>query len=362
LPLAAPLPPEFHQLKSWVKKALVKSGILRTAARLKPPAAVILAYHSVRDEPEKDSNWIGPGITHASKIFQRHMELIASRFHPVSLEDIFLFVKGERDLPARSVAVTFDDGYLDNLEIASPILSRFGISAAFYLTVNMIGQSDVPWFCRVRNAFVRTPCAQWNSSLHNKKWDLSSSRSRDAALLAAYDLCAPHVGQTQNEVVATIERELQIPRQMPARRLMLTWEEVKQLRRAGHIVGSHTLTHPNVAYLANSQAVQAEILDSKLRIEQNLTEPVLHFSYPHPALNPQWSKQSLHCTGDAGYRTAVTTTKGPVFAGTNPLLLSRMNAPRPEHEFLWNLERALLKSRRGHVEAATSTQTSELYS
>ncbi|MGC2328821.1 MAG: polysaccharide deacetylase family protein [Candidatus Sulfotelmatobacter sp.] len=330
-------------MKSWAKKALVKSAILRTAARLKPPAAVILAYHSVRDEPERDSNWIAPGITHATKVFTRHMELVARKFHPVTLADILLFVKGEKVLPPRAVAVTVDDGYLDNLEVAAPVLSRFGISAAFYLTVGMIGQPDAPWFCRIRHAFMTTPCTRWDSSLHNKIWGLSSQAVRDAALLAAYDICAPLVDQAQAEAVRTIENELQVQQGVPAHRLMMTWDEAKALRRAGHVVGSHTLTHPNVAYVANSGALRAELVESKSQIEKNLGEPVLHFSYPHPALNPQWSARTLDLTREAGYSTAVTTTKASVAIGSNPLLLTRLNAPRPEYEFLWNLERAFLQ-------------------
>lgn len=72
-------------------------------------------------------------------------------------------------------------------------------------------------------------------------------------------------------------------------------------------------------------------------------EPVRHFSYPHPALHPQWTEKTLSATRDAGYTTAVTTTKGPNRVGQNPLLLKRINCPRPEHEFLWNLNRAFLK-------------------
>jgi peptidoglycan/xylan/chitin deacetylase (PgdA/CDA1 family) len=336
------------RLKRWAKKALVKSAILRTAARLKPPAAVILAYHSVRDEPERDSNWIAPGITHTTKVFTRHMELVARKFHPVTLEDILLFVKGEKVLPPRAVAVTVDDGYRDNLEVAAPVLSRFGISAAFYLTVGMIGQLEAPWFCRVRHAFITTPCTRWDSSSHNGSlpnsiWDLSSPPARDAALLAAYDICAPLVSQTQDEAVRTIELELRVQRTVPEHRLMMNWDEAKALRRAGHVVGSHTLTHPNVAHVAHSEAQLAELVESKSRMEQSLGEPVVHFSYPHPALNPQWNRQTLKITREAGYLTAVTTTKAPVVLGTNPLLLTRLNAPRPEYEFLWNLERAFLR-------------------
>jgi len=348
-------------LKSWAKKALIKSAILRTAARLKPPAAIILAYHSVRDEPERESNWIAPGITHATKVFTRHMELVAREFHPVTLEDILLFVKGGKILPPRAVAVTFDDGYLDNLEVAAPVLSRFGISAAFYLTVGMIGQPEAPWFSRVRHAFMTTSCTKWNSSLARISRDISSPPARDAALLAAYDICAPLVDQAQEEAVRNIENELQVRRVVPEHRLMMTWDEAKALRRAGHIVGSHTLTHPNVAHVADSGAQQAELVESKSRMEKNLGEPVVHFSYPHPALNPQWNEQTLKITREAGYSTALTTTKAPVAVGTNPLLLTRLNAPRPEHEFLWNLERAFLKRQRDPFKSALEMRESEPY-
>jgi hypothetical protein len=73
--------------------------------------------------------------------------------------------------------------------------------------------------------------------------------------------------------------------------------------------------------------------------------PVLHFSYPHPALNPQWNRGTVAITKEAGYQTAVTTTPGLVRSGDNPLTLTRVWTPRSEHEFLWNLEYAFLRRR-----------------
>ena len=330
-------------LKNWAKKALVITGTLRTVARFMPPAAVILAYHSVRDDPEQDADWIGPGITHSAKVFARHMELVAHQFNPVTLKDVLLFLKGEKTLPHRAVAVTFDDGFLDNLEVAAPILSRFGISAAFYLTVSLIGEAEAPWYSRIRHAFMTTYCKTWRRSVQGRTWDISSPSARDSELLTAYDLCAPLVGEAQQRAMHSIEQELGVEPVLPKRRLMMNWEEARALRRAGHIVGSHTLTHPNVAHVSQDEALRVELVESKRQMEERLQEPVVHFSYPHPALNPQWSAGTLAATQKAGYATAVTTTKGPVRAGANPLLLARINAPRPDHEFLWNLERAFLQ-------------------
>ena len=327
-------------LKRWAQKALIKTGSLRAAARLSPPAAVILTYHSVRDEPETDADWIGPGITHATKVFARHMELIARQFNPVSLEEILLFLEGRKKLPRWAVAVTFDDGFLDNLEVAAPVLERFSIPAAFYLTVGLMGQPDAPWYSRVRHAFMTTHCKTWRSSRLHRTWDISDPSARDSALVGAYEMCAPLVADTQQSAVSAIERELEVESALPRHRFMMNWEEAKALSSAGHVVGSHTVTHPNIAHVSQDAALRAELFESKRQMEEHLHGPVTHFSYPHPALKPQWSDRTLAMTREAGYTAAVTTTSGPVRMGANPLLLSRINAPRPDHEFLWNLERA----------------------
>jgi peptidoglycan/xylan/chitin deacetylase (PgdA/CDA1 family) len=330
-------------LKNWAKRVLVKSGGLRIAIKFKSRSAVILTYHSVRHELEQDADWVGPGITHERKVFSRQMELIARRFNPVTLDDVLLFIKGEKELPGYPVVVTFDDGFLDNVEVAAPVLNQYGIRAAFYLTVGLIGSSEAPWYSRLRHAVLTTKRDSWNSSLHQRGWDLRSEASRDAALLAAYDVCAPLVKEAQREAVNRIERELDVLPELPLGRMMMNWEEAKSLRRAGHVVGSHTVTHPNVAYIKDDDDLRRELGESKRMIEEQLGETVGHFSYPHPALTPQWNEKTVAATREAGYVSAVTMTKGPVLKGSNPLALRRINAPRAEPEFLWNLERAFLK-------------------
>jgi peptidoglycan/xylan/chitin deacetylase (PgdA/CDA1 family) len=272
------------------------------------------------------------------------MELIAARFNPVTLDDILLFLKDEKELTGYPVAVTFDDGFLDNVEVAAPVLHQYGIRAAFYLTVGLIGSSEAPWYSRVRWAVLTTKRHSWNSSLHQREWDLSRPAGRETALLAAYDACAPLVKEAQREAINTIQKELDVSPELPERRMMMNWEEAKSLSRAGHVVGSHTITHPNVAYIKDDSELRSELVESKRVIEDQVGESVGHFSYPHPALTPQWNEKTVAATREAGYVSAVTTTKGPVRKGANPLALKRINAPRAEHEFLWNLERAFLKA------------------
>jgi peptidoglycan/xylan/chitin deacetylase (PgdA/CDA1 family) len=325
-------------LTRLAKDALLASGALRLKARVKRPAALILMYHSVRQDPAQDQAWIAPGITHSTRVFTRHMELVAQRFNPVSLDDILLFLRGDAGLPRRAVAVTFDDGFVDNVEEAAPVLQRVGIPAAFYLVSSAIGNQDVPWYCRVRHAFLSTRAGAWDDS--ELTWNLMKPASRGAAMQSAYDGCSGLAGQSLRDAVERIERDLGFEGIQPPRRLMMSWEEAESLRRAGHIVGSHTMSHPNLAYVESEEVLRAELGDSKYHIEEHLNAAVVHFSYPHPALSPQWNQRTLELARQIGYRSAATTTRGPVRADADPLLLSRIGAPHPDHEFLWALERA----------------------
>jgi peptidoglycan/xylan/chitin deacetylase (PgdA/CDA1 family) len=331
-------------LKDWVKLVSGRTGMLRLASQFAPDGAAILMYHSVRDEPERHANSIGAGIIHATSVFERQMEFVSRRFNPVTIDDIRLFLDGGKPLPRRAVAVTFDDGFEDNFEIAAPILSRFGIRATFYLMVGIIGTKAAPWYCRLRHAFATSRKKEWLSPADEKPWSLTTGQERNAALLAAFDLCAPLAGDALENSVRTIERELEIEALNGNRGFMMDWNQARNLHRTGHVVGCHTLTHPNVAHVAPDVA-RKELVESKRKLEEELSAPVLHFSYPHPSLNPNWTPKTVEMTKEAGYQTAVTTTPGPVRRGDHPLMLTRVHTPRSEHEFIWSLERAFLRRR-----------------
>jgi peptidoglycan/xylan/chitin deacetylase (PgdA/CDA1 family) len=328
--------------KDSIKKFILDSGVMRFASHLMSSSIAILAYHSIQDRPEHYVNSIGSGITHEKSVFEGHMELIARKYNPVSLDEVLLFLHGEKKLPKKSVAVTFDDGYCDNSEIAEPILRRFGIPATFYLTANLIGTSEAPWFCRLRHAFAITKNSEWLDPVRGRKWKISNPEIRNAAELAAFEICSSMSGDVCKAAVQTIEKSLDVASLSLEKVLMMNWDQARRLHDEGYIVGSHTLTHPNLAHVSEERIARSELIESKMRIEKEIGAPVKHFSYPHPALNPQWTRGTIQITREAGYQTAVTTTDGRVRVGDNSLLLPRLIVPRLPNEFQWALENAFL--------------------
>jgi peptidoglycan/xylan/chitin deacetylase (PgdA/CDA1 family) len=327
--------------RNAAKKAFVASGALGFAHKLAAPAAVILRYHSIQDRPEQFANTIGCDSIHATSIFERHMELIAQRFTAISLDDIALFLKGDKTLPQRAVAITFDDGYKDNVRLAAPILNRFGIPGLFYVLVGAVDRSKAPWYCLLRHAFWTARNPKWTDPTTSTVHDLTDSRAREVAFMDAAGICAKSSAAAREELVQNATHSLG-PEPFPNESdLMMTWDDARTLVKSGHIVGSHTMTHPNVAHVSADDA-RSELADSKLKLEKELGAPVKHFSYPHPALNPPWNEATLKITGELGYATAVTTTVGAVRSDARPLAIPRTYIPREESEFLWHLERTLL--------------------
>lgn len=321
--------------KDSLKKSLLGSGAMRLASRLRGGSTAIVMYHSVMDDPQRECQTLG-GIIHSSQVFAGQMELIARKYVPVSLDDVMRAVESGNALSPRSVVVTFDDGYADNHDIAMPILHRVGIPATFYVTVDCVEKNILPWPSRLRYAFYTTKNTSWNDT--NKiSWPLQHDAQREQAFLKACDRCAQLAGQAQEGFVRKVEKELESEIPRSSHRLMMTWEQVRKLAENGHLVGSHTLTHPNMAYV-DEDAAKTELTNSKRRLEENLGHPVMHFSYPCPALWPHWNQNTREWSRQAGYKTAVTTVGGRVMLNADLLSLNRMRPTKEVDGLNWNLE------------------------
>lgn len=324
--------------RRWIKKSLLQSGALKLLGRLRPPTVLVLMYHSILDDPRKCADSIGMSNIHATALFREQMEIIARNYVPVTAEDIRLFLAGQKALPRRAVAVTFDDGYVDNAEIAAPVLDRLGIPASFYLTVQPVDTGRPPWFCYLRHAFATTKKGSWIDP-SGRTWELGDERQREAAYYAACEDVTKLVGGGQQEALQALEGELDTQSLIVKERLMMTWDQAKKLCRDGHVVGSHSLTHPNMAHI-EEEDLNFELAESKTKMEVALGMPVVHFSYPAAALAVSWTEHTVAATKQAGYGTAATTTHGLVTQTDNPLSLRRIGAPLDFDQFQWILQYA----------------------
>ena len=119
------------------------SGLMRLQESLTRwiggPFMSILAFHRVTDEVPEDD------LTVSTARFEQMCGMLRRKFHVVRLAEVFRIFRSGEPFPARTVAITFDDGYRDNL-LAAQTLARHGLPACFFLSTAYMGTREVfPW-------------------------------------------------------------------------------------------------------------------------------------------------------------------------------------------------------------------------
>lgn len=149
-------------------------------------------------------------------------------------------------LPAKTVAITFDDGFQDNWRNAHPVLQKYGARATLYLVVDRF----------------------------ERDWSTSKKAHHDSGELM--------------------------------REPKLSDDEVRTMLASGcWELGGHTLTHANLARL-DEAAKAAEIAGGREQLEQRFDTPVRSFAYPFGI----YDAQDVRLTEAAGFDNAVTTVEG----------------------------------------------------
>jgi peptidoglycan/xylan/chitin deacetylase (PgdA/CDA1 family)/glycosyltransferase involved in cell wall biosynthesis len=252
--------------------------------------ALVLAYHRVASlEPDSHKLCTPPDV------FREQMRCLARDYAPVSLNDLVTFAADGR-IPARAVAVTLDDGYLDALTIASPILAEFGIPATFFVNSDRLSEEHERWW----DILERLPLpASERKALNQAMWPLDANGRR----------------QLVGDVLARTGSD---PCPRPSHRVM-KGEELRQLSaRRGHSIGAHTVHHLALT-TQPLETKRSEVLHDKAALEHAIGAPVLLFSYPYG----DYDADTVGVVREAGFLGAFTVEAGVVSAGANRLLLPR---------------------------------------
>ena len=131
-----------NRLAKAVKSAFVNFGIVACARALPGSscAATILRYHSI----SASGDYRSPTIAISPELFEMQMSFLARKYVVFTLDELLKRWE-DCDLPRNSVAITFDDGYLDNAQVAFPILARYGLPATFFVTSDPVLGKSAFW-------------------------------------------------------------------------------------------------------------------------------------------------------------------------------------------------------------------------
>ena len=120
-------------------------------------------------------------------------------------------------------------------------------------------------------------------------------------------------------------------------RVMLTWDEVRDMHALGMTIGSHTLTHPNLPS-AGLAAARHELAASKARLEEEISAPVTMFSYPNGGAERYITRELQQAVRQAGYAAAATSRNGFAGPDTDVYALERIEVEESLADLVFALE------------------------
>lgn len=296
---------------------------------------MVLRYHSVNDDAGWAGDYLQPSLCVSPEIFDRQMALIGQRSHIVGIGEIVDAIRERRPIAPRSVAITFDDGYEDNYRNALPILRKHGATAAFYVTTGAVGDQGVLWTTRLRYSIMRTSEPILSISLlGNRSFDLSREGGREDAVRS---LTASVKSRPAPDAAALLEEIYSACGGGPAtleRRVMMNWDEIREMYSAGMTIGAHSVNHYNLPSLEAADLAR-EVRGSKERIESELGAPVDHFAYPDGRTGLHFDRRVAAVVAAAGFRSAVTSVAGAVTVRCSEFSIPRFGV-RKRH---WDVRR-----------------------
>jgi peptidoglycan/xylan/chitin deacetylase (PgdA/CDA1 family) len=294
---------------------LERSGSLAAILRLRAwspiPWLSILTYHQF---PSKDgSEPFDDGVVDVTAAeFERQVVCIKRHFNVVGVDELCAFAEG-RSLPKNPVAIAFDDGYLGNYDTALPILRRHDCRAMFFVTTSLITERRIHWWDRV--AYVMKQSCRRELRLEypvHVRVDLTGRRDR--AVRTVLRLVRDHPSLHLPGFLAELSRQADVPWSPDldrrfSERLIMTWDHVRALQKAGMDVQSHTRTHPVLQTLTNDE-LRDEIDGSSddLRRELGVRARALAYPVGRPLGRTSPVRAVLE---ESGYEIGLTNGTGP---------------------------------------------------
>lgn len=295
------------------------------------PGCLILLYHRVVDLPT-DPYLLTVSPAH----FAEHMNVLRKMARPIALQRLANALRDGK-IPRRAVAVTFDDGYFDNLEYAKPLLERYDVPATFFVAPEVSTDTGEFWWDTLERIFLQpgslppTLRLTIDGVLH--EWQLGSSAVYTADEFArhySWNYGRKDDPTPRQAVLRSIHRllsSLSDDKRKSALQELRAWAGVDATLRPDYRtltpaqtmclaqgelcrVGAHTMTHPVLAKLSPERQ-HHEIRQSKSRLEQIVGQPVTSFAYPH-GLKSDYSDTTVDMVRRAGFDCACAAFPGIV--------------------------------------------------
>jgi peptidoglycan/xylan/chitin deacetylase (PgdA/CDA1 family) len=298
----------FSSLYHQTVQFMAQRGLARLARGLQEGQPCILTFHGLRED--NDPGFIDAELHTPVSVFRDICRHLSTRYRVCSLSVLVDALKKGLPLPDGTVAITFDDGYASNYQLAYPILREFDLPATIFVTSGFVDRTQLLWFHRIEYAYAHS--------------QLRAEYGKVAAYLKA--LPQERLEEETSRLESKLSVKLRERGRLPDIFEPLTWNQIREMQSSGLVeLGGHTQTHL-ILGRCGSDTARREIQESyeRLRAETGV-KPQL-FAYPNGQPG-DFTAETAALLADVGYTAAVTMSPGFVHPRTSLFEIPRYGAP-----------------------------------
>ena len=275
---------------------------------------LVLGFHNI------EKTWCWPAPSGAGlRAFGQHLAILRRVANVVDLRESLDTLAAGGTLPPRAVALTFDDGYRDNLTLAAPLLRKFSMPATIFLVPGLLDRTVHAWWERLGWAITQATAPTLTHD--GVDYSLSDATQRTAAQRTIEEDIKSLTHLERATFIENLVAALEPDGADGADEMFLDWDAARALPDAGLTIGSHTMEHPILA--RESAEVQRHSLrESKRALQDEIGVEVSTLAYPNGTRN-DYDTTTLTEVESAGYDYAVTTWGGAVTDAVRPYEVDR---------------------------------------
>ena len=267
--------------------------------------AAILMYHRVLPD-EKIKEDLDLGLAVSCSNFEKQIKTLKSKYKIVSIDELINNLR--EGINKFMIAITFDDGYKDNLSCALPILEKYQVPASIYVTTSFLEKNVCIWWYELKGTIQNKSLLNFVYEKQNFNFELKNHKQK---FLAFNVLRKLFLNLKPDKQIELLEQITETKTRKNYSEICLNPDEVKILDNSSLItIGSHSHNHLNLKILSNDEILY-EVKKSLGILENLLGHKVKHFSYPYGEKN-QNSSQKYNIIENLSFDSAVTAKAYPI--------------------------------------------------
>ena len=291
-------------------------GLLRACERAMRSKITVLMYHRVLDDADC-TDYPFPSLVMPRSLFEAQADWLAERTCVLPVSDALSQVHDSSPDAKPLVCFTFDDGYVDNFEIAAPVLEARGLRGTFFITAGAVEARKPLWYDRAAEMWILLG----REKLCQRLGESSETNEPGFPTLEAWIEWLKTVPDDRRERIVTMLEASVDDGALPCP--LMTADQVRQLAERGHEIGSHTLWHP-ILTIMSAHGRRNEIEGARKLLQKWTQRDVPGFCYP----NGDFDAEVVRQLQDAGHSYACTTEAGRNHEGTDRFQLRRIDVKR----------------------------------